>query len=181
MPTERTYDVSSELKTTIPSLQILAANAVFKANPNQFFQFHNKEIAPAIKERYVDKVLNQAIDEQVSIYQAKVEQRQDKIDDRTDHLSSSECFEKVSACTFTSIFSGLHVGTYFILKAANVDPSTQLTFICTIPVTIFVSMCIGMCLTKPAARALAHCFTSGVSDKLTVDLDELGRTSQLRG
>jgi hypothetical protein len=77
------------------------------------------------------------------------------------------------------MFSGLHVGTYFILKAAETDPANQLTFICTLPVTFFVSMCIGMCLAKPVARALAHCFIPSVSDHLTIDLNETGSSPVL--
>ena len=177
MPAENMYQLTTEEKPRILSLKILAANAISKANPSLFFTLHNKGMPPEIYDAYVNATIQQKVYEQVTLYKEKKQERHDNIDDCTERLSSSECFVKISSCTFSTMFSGLHVGTYFILKAAETAPSTQLTFICTIPVTFFLSLCVGMCLAKPAARAFAHCFIPPVSDHLTIDLNEIESNS----
>ncbi|HDV5939471.1 TPA: lpg2692 family Dot/Icm T4SS effector [Legionella pneumophila] len=159
----------------VPSLKSLAANVIQKTNPNLFFRLHSLETPPEIKKGFIDKELEALTRELTEDYQTKVEARNEKIEECSSNLSSNECFVKCSAFTLTTLMAGVHVGIYYILKAAAVDPSTQIAYISSIPATICFSMCVGVCLNRQITKCLSSCFTPSVPDKITVDLDELGR------
>lgn len=161
----------------VPTLQILAARAIQKSNPNLFFRLQSLETDPEIKKTFIDPKLQTLTNKLTEEYQVKVEIREEKIEDCSSSLGSDKCFSKCSSFTLATLMSGVHVGIYYILKAADVDSSAQTAFICTIPATICFSICAGVCLSKQIAKGLASCFTPSVPNKITIDLDELGRNS----
>lgn len=162
----------------VPSLKSLAANAVQKTNANLFFSCTHLKL-PEIKKGFIDKELEALTHELTEDYQTKVEAKNEKIEECSSNLSSNECFVKCSAFTLTTLMAGVHVGIYYILKAAAVDPSTQIAYISSIPATICFSMCVGVCLNRQITKCLSSCFTPSVPDKITVDFDELGRQSHV--
>ncbi|HAT8178801.1 TPA: hypothetical protein JA361_04845 [Legionella pneumophila] len=163
----------------VPSLKFLAANAVQKTNANLFFKLHSFETPPEIKNEFIDKRLETLTAQLTEDYQTKVEARKEKIEDCSSNLSSNECFVKCSVFTLTTLMAGVHVGIYYILKAAAVDSSTQTAYISSIPATICFSMCVGVCLNRQITKCLGYCFTPSVPENITVNLDELGRKSHV--
>lgn len=161
----------------VPTLQVLAAREIQKSNPNLFFRLQSLETDPEIKKAFIEPKLQTLTNQVTKEYQIKVEAREEKIEKCSSSLSSDSCFAKCSSLTLATLLSGVHVGIYYMLKAADVDPSAQTTFICTIPATICFSICAGVCLNKQIAKCLASCFTPSVPNKITIDLDEVGRKS----
>ncbi|APF04410.1 TPA: hypothetical protein RG395_001586 [Legionella pneumophila] len=171
---------TTEDKTSkVPSLKFLAAKVVEKTNANLFFRLHSLETPPEIKKEFIDNKLEALTHELTEDYQTQVEARKEKIEECSSNLSSNECFVKCSSFALTTLMAGVHIGIYYILKAAAVDSSTQIAYISSIPATICFSMCVGVCLNRQITKCLGSCFTPSVPDKITVDLDELGRQSHV--
>lgn len=161
-------------ESRIPSLKSLAADTLQKTNPTLFFRIPAQGMPPEITTQYIEPAIDRLVAQATEEYLEKEAIRQDRVEQCTSALTSNDCFPKVASCTTSTIASGVHVAIYFILQAAEVNPSTRITFLCTVPVTWFVSACAGMCLTRPLARGLANLFTPANPSKITIDLGESG-------
>ncbi|WP_133141146.1 hypothetical protein [Legionella spiritensis] len=161
-------------------MKYLAAKQLKKSNPNQFFKFHNNIVLDKeIQEQFVEPAVAQIIKKQEHLFERKVLARQEQVEDCSGNLAQNRCFSKTTASMGLVVTAGIHLGIYFILKASNVSQSTQSTFLLTMPLTAIAGICGGVFMVRQIASCLAHCCIPGVSNNITVDLNEIADEENL--
>ncbi|QBR83964.1 hypothetical protein E3983_06135 [Legionella israelensis] len=181
--------VSKSNTEEIPSLQVLAAKKIKETNPNLFFklppQFLNSpeffcsgEVA-AIVRQFLNSKLQGKINEETQKYEEKMKARKENIDDCEDAFRR-EPYAKFSGCMTSMLLTGLHVGLYFILKnTAELSNEAEVGWLVSIPASMLVGACLGICCAPKIGRSLGHCLYPSASNNITIEMEELGGASNV--
>lgn len=157
---------------TVLSLKMLAAESLKENSPEKLLALYNQEFDPAVEQKYITPRINELIRIEQSRYEREVQERKQLVKDRTSQVASSRFFHKVSTCTNMTLCTGLHVATYYILGAAEVDPDIRMLWLALTPVPILVGIATGVFCAYPFARGIVKCLTPGVSSERTIDLEQ---------
>ncbi|MFC7782163.1 hypothetical protein [Legionella taurinensis] len=160
---------------TVLSLKILAAQSLRNNHPEKLLALYDKAIDPGIEQTYITPQIDALIRKEKSHYEREVEARKDAVKDTTSQVTSSRFFHKVSACTSMTLSTGVHVATYYILGAAEVDADIRMLWLALTPVSTLVGMATGVFCIYPFARGIVGCMTPSVSSERTIDLEQVVR------
>ncbi|KTC98200.1 hypothetical protein [Legionella erythra] len=157
---------------TVLSLKMLAAEKLQRNNPEKLLLLHDKEIDPAVEQKYITPKINELVRIEQSRYEREVQERKQIVKDRTSQVASSRFFHKMSACTNMTLYTGLHVAMYYILGAAEVEPDIRMLWLALTPVSTLVGVATGVFCAYPFARGIVECLTPGVSSERIIDLEQ---------
>ncbi|CAM2962112.1 Uncharacterised protein [Legionella steigerwaltii] len=156
----------------IPKLITLAAQVINKTNPHLFFTLYNNKTLPhEIENQYVNPPVQKLVKEHEEIYRSNDRKRKRKVDNFSSHLEENNCYRKCASLTMAALGGGIHLSTYYILRASGASSSVTFTFLTTIPATIIVMACFSPCAVHLLAKGIANCVTPRVSNE-EIDLNK---------
>ncbi|CEK09896.1 hypothetical protein [Legionella hackeliae] len=168
--TDASSNKKKEKTEKVPTLKMLAAQAVKKSNPLLFFQL-NMELSPEIQQKYVEEPKKEIIKKAEEIYLEKEQKRSEKVEKKRENLSTHECFVKGMSCVGGIVLTGIYLAVAIpVLNAIKADTNTQATTYALTIVVYTVGNCFGMCFASKTAKLLVECCTPKVSPEV-VDLE----------